>query len=471
VFAAMTNATSSGRRVAVLGAGLSGLRAAFELDRRGFDVTVLESRADVGGRAGGEWCAGHWMDAAWPIVGGRDASLVRWARDLGLGDSLFPLRPVQTTLRSGGETRPVDGLSLRSAARIPGPRIWERPKLLRWNRLMARYARQLDPMFPERAADLDYRSLRDHVALYFGKGNLEYWLAPEVYGDYGDSVDSMSRVALLHRAQSLGIGERRPSSPGLPRRPLLELAQATAERLDIRRGTVVHRIDEQPAGGFDIEATNSAGENEDAHFDAAVVALGPAQAAEISSALLTPAERDFFDAVAMRSVVTLSVAIEGVEGGLPTDLRMPRSEGSAISCVVIEPGQPGGRVPEGRSQVVAVARDVFADRWRDMANDVIAKNLTSSLEQIMPGVRDRILTTRLNRSTAPAFEVGSYRRLATFQKVQRDRRALGRRLYWAGDYLSTGGFEAASLSGLRAANALDGDSDLLPGPALESPAS
>jgi predicted NAD/FAD-dependent oxidoreductase len=323
-------------------------------------------------------------------------------------------------------------------------------------------------MFPERAADLDYRSLRDHVALYFGTGNLEYWLAPEVFGDYGDSVDSLSRVALLQKAQSLGIGERRPSSAGLPRRPLLELAQATAETLDIRRGTVVHRIDEQPAGGFHIEATNSAGENEDANFDAVVVAVGPEQASEISSALLTPAERDFFDAVAMRSVITFSVAIDGVEGGLPTNLRMPRREGSAISCLMIEPGQPDGRVPEGRSQVVAVVRDAFADRWRDMANDVISKNLTSSLEEILPGVRDRILTTRLSRSTTPAFEVGSYRRLATFQKVQRDRRALGRRLYWAGDYLSTAGFEGASLSGLRAANALAGDSDLLLGPSLGS---
>jgi hypothetical protein len=75
----------------------------------------------------------------------------------------------------------------------------------------------------------------------------------------------------------------------------------------------------------------------------------------------------------------------------------------------------------------------------------------------MPGIGDRILTTRLGRTAAPFFAVGSYRRLLTFQKVQRDRRTLGRRLYWAGDYLSGPGFEGASLSGLRAANALAGD--------------
>lgn len=450
--------TSSPCRVAVLGAGLSGLRAADELHRRGFVVTVFEARADVGGRAGGEWCAGHWMDAAWPVLCGRDESLARWARDLGLGDSLYPLRPVQTTLLQDGETTPVDGLSIRAAARIPGPRLWERPKLLRWGRLMKRYAPLLDPMFPERAADLDYRSMRDHVALYFGKGNLEFWLAPETQGLYGDSVEELSRVSLLLQAQSLGLGKRRPGLPGLPRRPLLELAQAAAERLDIRRGTAVQRIDEEPAGGFRIETIDEAGPQSEGSFDAIVVALGPKQAAGVSASLLTPAEQDFFRAVALRTTATLSVAIEGVEGGLPTEARIPRREGSAISSLVVEPGQPSGRVPEGRSQIVALARDAFADRWSEMADDVVAKNLMSSLELAIPGIGERILTDRLSRASVPFFEVGSYRRMATFQKVQRDRRALGRRLYWAGDYLSGPTFEAASLSGLRAANALEIDS-------------
>jgi oxygen-dependent protoporphyrinogen oxidase len=451
--------TSSPCRVAVLGAGLSGLRAADELQRRGFVVTVFEARAEVGGRAGGEWCAGHWMDAAWPVLCGRDESLARWARDLGLGDSLYPLRPVQTTLLQDGQTTPVDGLSIRAASKIPGPRLWERPKLLRWGRLMERYAPLLDPMFPERAADLDYRSMRDHVSLYFGKGNLEFWLAPEIQGLHGDSVEELSRVALLLQAQSLGLGERRPGLPGLPRRPLLELAQAAAERLDIRRGTAVQRIDEEPAGGFRIETIDEAGPQSEGSFDAIVVALGPKQAAGVSASLLTPAEQDFFHAVALRTAVTLSVAIEGVEGGLPTEARIPRREGSAISSLVVEPGQPSGRVPESRSQIVALARDAFADRWGEMADDVVAKNLMSSLELAIPGIGEKILTARLSRATVPFFEVGSYRRLATFREVQRDRRALGRRLYWAGDYLSGPTFEAASLSGLRAANALETDSE------------
>ena len=59
----MSTEPGSRTRVAVVGAGLSGLRAAWQLARLGFDVEVYEAREQIGGRAGGQWQSGHWMDS------------------------------------------------------------------------------------------------------------------------------------------------------------------------------------------------------------------------------------------------------------------------------------------------------------------------------------------------------------------------------------------------------------------------
>jgi hypothetical protein len=52
---------------------------------------------------------------------------------------------------------------------------------------------------------------------------------------------------------------------------------------------------------------------------------------------------------------------------------------------------------------------------------------------------------------APRFDVGAYRALTRFARVQADRRAAGRRLAFAGDYRIHPSLEGAVRSGERAA--------------------
>ena len=75
-----------GRKAIVVGAGLAGLTAAFELERKGWDVTVLEARDRVGGRT---WTSS--LSNGMPIEMGAEFvlpgnnELVALAAELGIG--------------------------------------------------------------------------------------------------------------------------------------------------------------------------------------------------------------------------------------------------------------------------------------------------------------------------------------------------------------------------------------------------
>lgn len=76
----------SGRRVIVIGAGMAGLGAATELERRGAEVVVVEARGRVGGRIRTDrsWGAPVELGAAWLEGVGRNV-MVPLVREAGLG--------------------------------------------------------------------------------------------------------------------------------------------------------------------------------------------------------------------------------------------------------------------------------------------------------------------------------------------------------------------------------------------------
>jgi predicted NAD/FAD-dependent oxidoreductase len=69
----------------------------------------------------------------------------------------------------------------------------------------------------------------------------------------------------------------------------------------------------------------------------------------------------------------------------------------------------------------------------------------------------RFRTIRRWESALPHFDVGRYRRLAQLRVLGAEQRALGRRVYFAGDHWLAPTLEAAAASGLRAARELCAD--------------
>jgi monoamine oxidase len=145
-------------RVVVIGAGLAGLTAAFELDRKGWDVTVLEARDRVGGRCRTfrrELGSGQVAEAGGEFIDAPHEAMRGYAKEFGL--ELDDLRAIESDKLSGaiyshGKLESYDDV-------VDGALQSE---LDRFDEQIDRYAAAIDVADPARTgAGLDTRSVAD----------------------------------------------------------------------------------------------------------------------------------------------------------------------------------------------------------------------------------------------------------------------------------------------------------------------
>ena len=446
------------KNVVVIGAGLSGLGAATRLAREGCKVTLLEKTQEVGGCRAGETIDGFSIESRLPLMSSVDRTMLEWITEAGLGNEMLPFRWLQLAQLHEGRVHPISTASSSGIAAIPGVSLRDKWHLWRLSRLMNRYRPLLDPVRPERASSLDFRSAEDFGRLYFGNSLWEHWISPAAGSVFVADPEEISRVAFLLSYVSSGEGR---ATYGLLRRGLHELAVHVAAGLGVHLGAEVVAIEASEGGGYAVECSVEGvpDTTRSLEADAVVIATPPAVAARLAKSELTLGEQDFFRQLQTGPLVSSSVALDRTPAGGPQWVRVPRSEGLPIECYLIEPGSAQGRVPEGKGLITLVANREFALAEAAATDEVVEKSLLGALGRLHPKETRSVAFTRLHRlsDAMTLFHVGAYRELDRFQRIQRDRARGGRRLYFAGDYLSGPSAENALSSGHRAAGELMGD--------------
>ncbi|HTW08845.1 MAG TPA: protoporphyrinogen oxidase [Acidimicrobiales bacterium] len=307
-------------KVAVAGGGVSGLAAAWELARRGCDVTVYEP-----GRLGGKLLTSSFLGL--PVDEGPDALLARvpegvgLCRELGLGEDLVAPAASKALLYTGGKLRPLpDGLVLGAPARLLPV---ARSRILSPSAL-ARAA--CDLVLPRSALGAD-AGVGELVSARFGRQVATELVGPLVGSIYAGPVEGLSaatatpqllEAARAQRSLLLSLrrtGRKAAAAPDLsgaapapvfvaPRRGMQSIADALADGLSPAVPVAV--------SGLRLDGNSIVVLPDEQHYEAVVVAVPAPAAVRLLGPLLEPGTAFPVGLSSLRfasvAIVTLGVA-------------------------------------------------------------------------------------------------------------------------------------------------------------------
>ncbi len=278
----MTTAPSAPPRVAVLGAGIAGLTAAYTLQQQGVDVTVFEATSRPGGVIRSEVIDGYLVEHGPNTLQSGTPVLASCLADLGLEAARCPASEAarKRFVVRGGSPLPLPTSPL---ALLSTPLFSARA---RWRLLREPFVPPAPPHLEESVADFTRRRL--------GEEWLAYAVNPFVAGIYAGDPERLSLPhafptlheleqthgsligGLFRRMRARRAAEGTDASPRTSRRPfsfrdgLAMLPEALARRLGpaVQYGQAVTRL-VPTEGGVLVET----GDASPRPFDAALVAL------------------------------------------------------------------------------------------------------------------------------------------------------------------------------------------------------
>jgi oxygen-dependent protoporphyrinogen oxidase len=402
--------------VAIVGAGVSGLSAAYELRKRKRSVVVLEREPRPGGIILTERVGEFIVDAGPDALLVQKPAAVALCNELGLGDRLFPTKLPRTAfVLRDGELHPLPSASILGFPTRIKPLF---TSTLFGVAAKLRMAAEL--VMPKRS-DAHDESIAAFVRRRFGPEAVTYIAEPLLAGIHAGDVERLSMRALFPRLVEAEASagsiikffrrEQRPlNADGVFRSfpnglaELIEGLMKAVPKDSVRCGARVTRIDED-ADGFTIHVAGMP----PIRARALILAIPAFAVAE----LLRPVDAALADACAsIRYLSTATVVFafprDAVRHKLSgTGFVVPRSEGISITAGAWISSKWPYRAPEGQALLRAFlggARDpdVLSKTDAELINAALG-DLTKIL-----AIRGLPIMTRVYRwkRASPQLEVG-----------------------------------------------------------------
>ena len=409
--------------VAIVGGGISGLAAAYELQRRGISIRLLEASDRPGGVIRTDRFDG------WVVDGGPDSLLVQkpaavaLCRELGIADRLqSTLTPRTAYILRNGRLHALPegsflGFPLRASA-LANSSLFSLGGKLR----MA-----CEVLIPRSEDDAD-ESIASFVRRRFGQEAVDYLAEPLLAGIHAGDVDRLSVRALFPRlvdaerqsgsiVRAFRALRMRPSPQGafvsLPRGvgELVDVLAAAIAPAALETGARVTGV--RHAGAFTVESTSGA-----VQARSVILALPAYAAGEILRGVHTGLAA-LCDDVPYASTATVAFGYSRNQINHPmhgSGFVVPRMERSPLLAATWVTSKWPHRAPEGHALIRGFLGGGRDPRRLDQSDEALVDLARDALGDVM-GISGAPLFTRLYRWTrqSPQYEVGHLGRLAAIE--------------------------------------------------------
>jgi oxygen-dependent protoporphyrinogen oxidase len=422
------------KRIAIIGGGISGLSAAFALEKHrrtgvAIEYSLFESSPRLGGVLLTESIDGCLVEA------GPDSFLTEkpWAADLcrevGLADQLIGSndRDRKTYILVNGRLVPMpDGLMFMVPTKIL-PAIWSPLFSTRTKFRMMR-----EWFHPKRKSAAD-ETVASFVERHYGREVVDRLADPLLSGVYGGQADKLSLRAVLPRFADMeashgSLGRalistlQKTPKPAAPK-PLFtslkngmqQMADAILSHLPpaaLHRNTPVQAVQQQRNGWL-----VSAGLASDL-FDAVIISTS----AQAAARLALPAQlASVLVAIEYTSSVTVTLAYnQQVRQGLPPGFGflLPRSEGKRLLAATFVHNKFPHRAPADRALIRCFLGGARDPAILDQPDDEILRIVRQELREILNLTADPLFTRIYKWGDAMAqYNVGHIERISAIEQA------------------------------------------------------
>ncbi|TDO10113.1 oxygen-dependent protoporphyrinogen oxidase [Mycobacterium sp. BK086] len=447
-----TDAQVDAGPVFIVGAGPSGLTAAYRLREQGIPSVVLEKRDRTGGMIHTHREQGYLMEEGATILPSAYEPVVKLAHEIGSGPDLIPAGSIIGFARDNVIHNLRSDHLFSDILRTPLVSLKSKALMARFGVDATRASKLLNYEDLSRASAFDTMTPREYCSLHLGLSGevYDYVINSTVRGVLGVRGDAISNLELFFMLYNI-LGSKLYAF----RDGYSTYIDRLSTGLDIRLSATVHEITES-RDGVTVIWTDADGVS---HTDSGSGAVLTARGDTIPA--MAPGRFDAYSEQFLRGLrytkcVVMNTGVTRKPKGIVASvINIPEPVDPDIMGFTCEHNKAPGRAPEGHGLLDILTMTEFAEKIIDDDDDTVRHKILSRMEKVIPGLTDTVDYTRIARwnEVIVYSRPGLYKDLGQFQARQA---AVKSRIRLAGVFRSSSNMCTATVSGEKAAADLAG---------------